>query len=948
MSGTGENKGMLNAGFITHQSKQIRWCVLGLTLLLMTACSKSAEEQLADAREQLGDKDYATAVITLKNLLQDSPDNVDGRLLLAEVSLTFGDPLAAAKELQRAQDLGADAADHMPLHYQIQLAVGNNTGVLELLSGASGEEGITAPQAAQYRGEALLGLGRSIEAEEAFRRALDIDPFSADALWGVAAALASAGQAGGAQAYLERLASEHPQYSRGWLLRGQTELRAGELEAAEISFTRAVETARAEPNRLLELPALTGLADAQLSQAKIDIADQTIRALSNFAGRAPVTRFLHARIAAAREDYELAANELEQVLAVAPNNLSALLLYGSVQIALENYATAEGALSQVVARAPQNLAARRLLAAAQFEMSEPRAAVETIAPLLESAESDSRLTVFASQALIQSGSIEEALRLLEEAVEQEPDNIELNLSLAAVYLQAQRPDDAVKLAESVPDEAGSFRKDLVLALALAASDRDDEAEARIEKMAENFGDDVQALTLVGDYYLRRDVLDKARQRFGDAVAIDDDNIPARIGLARVAVAADNDEGAVTAFEAVLQRAPQNLTALISLANLAAIDGDLEKSQRLLLRATEANESAAMPRLMLAQTYLRQGNRLRAEQTAQEAARLAEDNAAIQLGAGDILVSVGKSREALPYLIAATELRPGSLGAWFNLARAHLALDQTIDARRALDRALEIDSDDLRSQTTMALVEMGDGNADQALQIAAELKALYPESATPINLEADIYFAQQQFEQAAALYREAFEISPSSILARRAFQAARSAGRDDAAETLEVWIADNPDDATTTLFLAQENDRLGVSAEAIVLYERVLAGDPNNVAALNNLAWILNEQGDSDKAEPLARKAYKLRPDIGSVADTLGWILLRQGKIEEAADFIEEAAAKSSRSGDIQYHLAYVWNEVGRTSESLEILQALLATEDDFNERDNVKALLAEIKGQQNK
>lgn len=936
---------MQNAGVRTRLSKPFQRWLLGLSLLLLAACTKSPEEQLADARAQIGEKDYATAVVTLKNLLQDAPDNVDGRLLLAKVSLAFGDPLAAEKELQRAQDLGADALDHMPMYYAVQLAVGNNAGVLELLSEESGKEGITQLQAAQYRGEALLGSGNSTEAEKAFRQALEIDSSSADALWGIAATLASLGRTEEAQASLKRLAAEHPQYPRGWLLRGQVELRAGELEAAETAFARAVETARAEPNRFVELPALTGLADAQLSQAKIDTADQTVRALSNIARQAPIVRFLRARIAAAREDYELAANELEQVLAAAPNNLSALFLYGSVQIALENYTTAEGALSQVVARAPQNLAARRLLAAAQVQMAEPRAAVETIAPLLESAERDSRLTLFASQALVQSGSIDEALRLLEQGIEQEPDNTQLKLSLAAAYLQAQRPDDAVALAESVPDETDSFRKDLVLALALAASDRGDESELRIEQIAENFGDDVQALALIGDYYLRRDMLDKAEQSFGKAVAIDDDNIPARIGLARVAAAAGDDDGAVTAFEAVLQRAPENLIALTSLADFASIDGDLEKSQQLLLRAVDGNESAAMPRLMLAQTYLRQGNRLRAERTAQEAARLAENNAAIQLGAGYVLVSVGKSREALPYLNTATELAPGSRAAWFNLARAHLSLGQSVDARRALDKALEIDPNDLRSQTTMSLVELGDGNIDEALRIAAELRALYPDSATPINLEAGIYFAQQQFEKAADLYREAFEISPSATLARRSYQAARSAGRDDAAATLEAWIADNPDDDTATMFLAQENNRRGVASEAIALYKRVLEGDPDNVPALNNLAWIYNEEGESDKAEPLARKAYELRPELGSIADTLGWILLSRGKVEEAAAFIEEAAEKSPRSGDIQYHLAYVLNETGRTSESLEILRALLATEDDFNERENATTLLTEIEGQ---
>ena len=57
--------------------------MLGILIILVlgtAGCSKTPEEQLANAQEQLAANDYPTAVITLKNLLQKDPDYADGRL----------------------------------------------------------------------------------------------------------------------------------------------------------------------------------------------------------------------------------------------------------------------------------------------------------------------------------------------------------------------------------------------------------------------------------------------------------------------------------------------------------------------------------------------------------------------------------------------------------------------------------------------------------------------------------------------------------------------------------------------------------------------------------------------------------------------------------------------------------------------------------------------------
>ena len=904
-------------------------------------CSKSPEELVGDARDQIANNDYATAIITLKNLLQSDPDNVDGRLLLAEVSLTLGDPLAAEKELTRARDLGADATQHMDMHYKVLVALGRFTEILELLANDGGADGLTDAQASSYRGRALLGLGSAIEAEAAFAEALRMDAGTREASWGIIAAHVAQGRIAEATNSIAELANSNPDFADAWLLKGQLALRDGRLDDAANDFRMAVDAARAAPDRLKEIPALAGLADVQLSQNDVVAAEQTVQALASISGLAPVTRFLHARLLAVKGEYDEAANELEQVLNIAPNNLSALLLYGSVNLAQENYAQAEAVLSQVVARQPANLAARRMLAAAQLQMAEPGAAVETLAPLLESSADDAQLSIFASQAMLRAGSTDQAIDVLERSLEVDPGNVQLAYTLAATYLSGRRVQDAIALVESIPEDAGDFRRELLLAMAYSVDNRSEEADQQIDAIMETHSQDVTALALAGDFYLRRGDDAKARIYLEQAVAIERNNVSARLGLARLDGRAGDNASAEQNYEIVLGEDANNVIALTSLANIAARQDDLQRSETLLRRAIEASPTAPLPRIMLARTYQRLGDMPQAEQVAKEAARLAPDDATMQAAAGDVLVLSGKYREALAFLKRASELGAESARIWFSLARAQLALGENVDARASLETSLSINPDSIQATTALALVELSDGNAEKAFSIAKDLQTRFPDEVSPISLEADVLMVQRDFAAASSAYARAFEKAPSSLLARRTYQAAESAALADSQEILKQWLEQSPDDIAVIVILAQHNDQQGNSVEATRLYERVIELNDDNVGALNNLAWIYAENGD-DRAEGLARRAYELRPDIGSVADTLGWILVNSGKAGEGLALLEEAVTKSPRSGDILYHLAYARNELGDSERSLQILQQLLQQTDEFGERASAEALMKEL------
>ena len=61
----------------------------------------------------------------------------------------------------------------------------------------------------------------------------------------------------------------------------------------------------------------------------------------------------------------------------------------------------------------------------------------------------------------------------------------------------------------------------------------------------------------------------------------------------------------------------------------------------------------------------------------------------------------------------------------------------------------------------------------------------------------------------------------------------------------------------------------LSRAAIEQYREIVKAAPDNVAALNNLAWLLYEQGEAQAAVAYARQPYDRAPDKMEVADTLG-------------------------------------------------------------------------------
>lgn len=79
-----------------------------LLILALAACSKSPEQQLADSKALMAKADYKTAIIELKGVTQQQPNNREARLALGNAYLASEAYADAEKELNKARELGID------------------------------------------------------------------------------------------------------------------------------------------------------------------------------------------------------------------------------------------------------------------------------------------------------------------------------------------------------------------------------------------------------------------------------------------------------------------------------------------------------------------------------------------------------------------------------------------------------------------------------------------------------------------------------------------------------------------------------------------------------------------------------------------------------------------------------------------------------------------------
>jgi putative PEP-CTERM system TPR-repeat lipoprotein len=460
-----------------------------------------------------------------------------------------------------------------------------------------------------------------------------------------------------------------------------------------------------------------------------------------------------------------------------------------------------------------------------------------------------------------------------------------------------------------------------------------------ELLLSGAGADLPMLLAAADAASLRQQNAAVSRLLGKAAILAPTNQEVLLRRANLAFAERKYDEATAVLNDMLRQEPGNTGAQLALARVAEARGDVAGSRKALDAAVTAHPAAMEPSLMLASLELR-ASKVEAASKVLDNLVNANTDASVPNAAGLLLARAGRHEEARTRFRQALD-RANNAEYWFNLGNAQLALKDSASARQSFVHSAELQPDSLRAGYAAVRLSLEQKEIETARRVADGLVTKLPDSPTSWLLLGEVDAAAGDNAAAVTAFSRSYAARPSSLAATQEFGARVAAGAQRPEEPLLKWLAREPTDTVARLQLADFHLRNGRDAEAREQLEIIVKQAPNDLAALNNLAWVLRLSAP-DRAEALAKRARAIAPDNSAVADTLGVILLANGKTEEAVKVLAQAAGAMPADQTVQYHYASSLSKMGQKDKARGILENVLKDQQGFPDRVAAQRLFEEL------
>lgn len=727
--------------------------------------------------------------------------------------------------------------------------------------------------------------------------------------------------------------------------RGMALLRLNQTEQAIAAFRQALQV-DAKSSR-----ARIGLAEALAASGQSDKALEALDAVLEINPKDATALLAKGTLLARRGESSAALAALTDARQNAAGQLSApqyiALLAALIEshVAAGDLAAADAAHADIAKLAPQSGLTQLLASRIAFARRDYTNAVAAAQKALRAAPQSPQVKFLLAVALLEQGNLNQAEVQLGELVQMAPENVEARKLLARVNLRLRRPDVAMQLLTAAQQTGVEDPEiDALLVPALAAVDGKAAARAQIDRMVAAKPNDVEELRRAASLYALQREFDQARSTLARALKLREGDPATLMALARIEHVAGQGKAAVEAAQQAVSADPENASARMLLAQLAAANGDLPGAIEQLeyVRAKDAN--AAEARIMLASAYLRQQDEKSADAVISELQSAGKSKFAVANALGKLYATRGRLQEARGWFQDAARLEPDNPQPQLNVARMQLALGDKVLARETLEKVVAAHPESLPSAVELISLNLREGRPQAARERVAGLKTAHPNDPSVAVIEGDVAMAMKSYAAAAAAYESAARRAPSGSTAVRLSRARRLGNLSDPGRPLAEWLDKNPDDLAVRLVLAEDHMTEGRTDRAIVEYERAIQADARSPMALNNLAWLYQQKGDSRAAE-FAKRAHEMAPEVAAIADTYGWILVQSGDVAGGLAVLKKAVSGGATQPDIRYHYAAALAKAGDRAAARAQLLELTRTKEQYSSADDARKLLAELGGE---
>ena len=418
------------------------------------------QERLMKIAMGKGNLDEAASLAD--RVLEADPQNSEALAARAGIRVKSGQPAAIAAAIEDYKILLRRNSRDPKFHYSfgraLQLKGDLASAKAEIYEAIRLDSKVS--NAKQALAEIALDQHNWQEALEFTQAALSDDPRDARASLLKAQALCEAGRCSEGCSVLELLISAAPDNKTAYLQLALLEIDQREFSKAEAAFSKLQSLA----SEGFSLPSL----DADARPGQLDHASAILKKELERSPNHPVVHNLLASVAVEARQYDRAISEYHALLLINPNSSSTHLRMAQVFQLKGDMGNSISSLERAQRLFPADFSLTAQLAYALQAAGRQEEAIQQFRRALQAHADDSRLLNSLAAALVETnGSLDEALRMAQRAVQKSPRQAQFIDTLGWIYLKKKMTGDAVELfsdlVKNYPDDA-TFRYHLGAAL----------------------------------------------------------------------------------------------------------------------------------------------------------------------------------------------------------------------------------------------------------------------------------------------------------------------------------------------------------------------------------------------------------------------------------------------------------------------------------------------------
>ncbi|MYM62007.1 XrtA/PEP-CTERM system TPR-repeat protein PrsT [Pseudomaricurvus sp. HS19] len=903
---------------------------------LITGCQPEQDPDALyqEARHSIDSGDLNAAIIQLKVILQESPGHLPSRIQIGRLYQTIGNPLAAEKELEYALNHGGDKDAILPALLSVYVNLGRAEKASELPVDGLTPENLGIAYA--FQSQAQLMLGNEDKAQTLLDKANELSGESPEVKT-TSAAFSLVNDREQAKQLLREVVEQDPAYAPAWSRLAVIHDVNEDPDSAEEAYSEAIKLNGGVVDYLRR-------ASLRLRNGKLDEAQADINLARKMAPNYYEVDFLQGQIFMAQNRLEDSQNSFLQTYSKKADFTPGLYFLALNSYLLKQYDTALDLAETYYQEGEQNLPGRLLLA----------------------------------QVLLRQGNFLKPVKLLQSSIEEEPENLQVIATLADAYHGSGQFDKELPLLNKLTTlqgdseflqyrrivaqlRSGQAQEGLAQAQSALASKPDnwpvvqalvqyhsvarsfDKALEAARSFAQNNPDSAQAFNLLGVSQLQAGQTAEAKASFAKAHSLEPSNIKILHNMALVALTEKDISSAKSYYQKALKTDATDLATLLKLAALERED-DKKAFVSHLQTAITHHPEALHPRYLLARYYLENRETEKVLRTLGDYNVYETYNREIALLQAEYYFYTGDSKEAERLCDLTIRNNADDIDALFLKSQLLRLRKEDAAAGKLISRILKLQPDYLLANIDYIDDLTRRKDFSGAEQHAERMLGKYPGNPQLLMKLGIAQRALGKSSEARDNLEQAYKNAPGAVTLAPYASLLFETEPKEALSLLEGRISKHPDEVPSRSLLAGLYLKEGRETAAAKQYESILQTAPNNLLALNNLAWLYR-QDKPETALDYSRKATRLQAGSPPLLDTFAVVLMHNEYYDRALEAINEATRNSTPGqGDPTYffHKAQILDAMGKKDESKLILNALLDSETDFPEKAEAQDMLKRL------